>query len=470
MRGDYAFERFHGEPPLSVIRSRSLDLSGWGRFPVEKCDAYRPESVEEIRELIRVAPSESLISRGMGRSYGDASLNSGRGVILHERLNRILSFDPETGLLHCEASVTLAEIIDVFLPQGFFPAVTPGSKNISLGGAIAADVHGKNHHRDGTISGQVLGFHVLTGEGELVSCSRSENSRLFWATLGGMGLTGAVVDVRLKLRRVDSSYLKTQTIRTTDLQETLDEIILRDRDYDYSVAWIDCLARKKSLGRALLLRANPASPSELPSFERESPYSIRRKLPLTVPFSMPSFFLNSGNMKAFNSCFYWWPRRTEALRDFESYFYPLDAISNWNRVYGQKGVLQYQLVLPLESSSQGLREILERVAESGWASFLGVLKSTGPESGGLLSFPFEGTSLALDFPNRHDSIFAFLRELDRLVIHYGGRTYLAKDSSLTPSTFRTMYPAYEDFLEVKAEVDPNGRFSSSLSRRIGLTE
>jgi FAD/FMN-containing dehydrogenase len=421
-----------------------------------------------LQGLVQSDSSSSLISRGQGRSYGDAALNEGDGVVLQDRLNRFLEFDAKNGILHCEAGVTLAEIIDLFLPVGFFPAITPGTKNISLGGAIAADVHGKNHHRDGTISAQVIEFRLLTARGEVLLCSRVENVDIFWSTLGGMGLTGIVLDVRIQLRPVESGYLHGSTLRTRNLDETLEEVLGHDLEYDYAVAWIDCITSRRSLGRAVLLRARPAGVADLPARLRESPFARRPALPWNVPFHWPSFALNRISMRLANQMYYTRHRTSESLIDYERYFYPLDAISNWSRIYGRRGVLQYQLVLPIDTCRAGLVEIMAKVTASGLASFLAVLKSTGPGNAGPLSFPIEGASLAMDFPNRGKALVGLLRELDEIVMRHGGRTYLAKDSTLEPETFRSMYPRYSEFLEVKARVDPDQRFSSSLARRLGL--
>lgn len=453
---------------MSSIRSRSQRISGWGLFPSYDCDLYRPESFAELQGLVQSDASTSLISRGQGRSYGDAALNDRNGVVLQDRLNRLLDFDAQNGILHCEAGVTLAEIIDCFLPMGFFPAITPGTKHISLGGAIAADVHGKNHHRDGTISAQILDFKLLTGRGEVLFCSRVENADVFWATLGGMGLTGVVLDVRMQLRPVESAYLHGDTLRTRNLDETLEAVIGHDREYDYAVAWIDCVTGRRSLGRSVLLRARPAPVRDLPETLRGSPFARRLPIRLDVPFTWPNFVLNPVVMRLVNQIYYTKHRTSEGLIGYDRYFYPLDAIQNWSRIYGRRGVLQYQLVLPIDTCRAGLVEVMDKVSASGMASFLAVLKSTGPSNAGPLSFPIEGASLAMDFPNRGEALVALLRELDEIVLRHGGRTYLAKDSTLEPETFRAMYPRYSEFLEVKARVDPDQRFSSSLARRLEL--
>ncbi len=455
---------------VKLPRSRELPLAGWGNHPVERCAVYRPERLDELATIVTAAPETSLIGRGHGRSYGDAALNCGGAVILHERLNRLLSFDPEAAALRCEAAVSLAEIIDHFLPRGFFLPVTPGTKHISVGGAIAADVHGKNHHRDGTISSQLLDFRLLTAGGDVLTCSRDENSELFWATVGGMGLTGLILDARLRLRRVETAWVHAVTQRAPDLDAALDGILEGDRDYAHAVAWIDCLARRRSLGRSLLFRANPAGLDELSPSARLAPLSISARSWLRVPFGLPRFALNPFNMRVFNTAFYLARRQGHSIENYESYFYPLDAIQQWNRVYGKRGVLQYQVVLPLETSREALVEILERVAASGRASFLAVLKSTGPANAGLLSFPMPGTTLALDFPFTGPDLLEMLHSLDERVLRYGGRVYLAKDCCTRAEHLATMYPNLDRFRDIKSKYDPEQRFCSSLSRRLRITE
>ena len=455
---------------VTLPRAATLDLAGWGRNPVESCLVYRPERESELASIVASAPTESVLSRGMGRSYGDAASNAGRGVMLHERFDRFLAFDEQAAVVHCESAVTLSDLIDVLLPRGFFLPVTPGTRQISVGGAIAADVHGKNHHRDGTISSQLVDFRLLCADGRILSCSRDHNADLFWATLGGMGLTGAILDARLRVRRVETAYLRQQTLRCRDLDDALARMLAEDAAYEYAVAWIDCLARGRSLGRSVLLRANPAARDELPRRAREAPHRIERPLPLAVPFELPGFVLNPLSMRIFNQGFWTVHPDRDGIASYQSYFYPLDSVRSWNRVYGRGGVLQYQLVLPLESCRDGLIEILERVARSGRASFLAVLKTTGPANEGPLSFPIEGASLALDFPGRSPEVRELLDELDRIVLARGGRVYLAKDARLAPGVFREMYPQLDRFREIKTKYDPDARFSSSLARRLGIVE
>jgi decaprenylphospho-beta-D-ribofuranose 2-oxidase len=445
-------------------------LSGWGNFPVEECDVYRPEGVSDLAELVAHAPQATLIGRGLGRSYGDASLNGGNAVVLSARLDRMLSFDPGTGVLHCEAAVSLAEIIEHFLPRGFFFPVTPGTKYISVGGAIAADVHGKNHHSNGSMSAFVLELNLLTASGAVLRCSPQENADVFWATTGGMGLTGIILDARLQLLPVETAYMKVCYERARDLDGALERFYENDTDYAYTVAWIDCLSRGASLGRSVLMRANHALPGDLPAKLRTSPCALRARRPLLVPFTLPGFTLNNLSMGIFNNAFYAGHPDTEKIVDCDSYFYPLDRVQHWNRVYGRRGVLQYQIALPPESSRAALVEILESLATSRRGSFLAVLKTFGPASRGLLSFPMQGHTLALDLPNTGADLIADLHRIDEIVLRSGGRVYLAKDSCMRPESFAAMYPELERFREVKSKVDPQQRFVSSQARRLGIVE
>jgi len=444
-------------------------LSGWGRFPVEQCKVYRPESRRQLANILESCEQPSFISYGLGRSYGDASLNSRGGVVRHTRLNRFLAFDAQAGVLECEAGVSLAEIIHYFLPRGFFLPVTPGTKFVTVGGAIAADVHGKNHHQDGTFGNFVLDFQLLKSDGEQLSCSSNNNSEVFWATLGGMGLTGVILSARIKLRPVTSAWVLVDYQKATNLEDALGRMTESDVRYQYSVAWIDCLATGRHTGRAILMRGNHASANELPAKIRR-PLAEPSHARWTVPFSFPSLALNSITVGTFN-CLYYGSHRNSArqLVDFEKFFYPLDAIYHWNRMYGRRGFVQYQVALPLEGGLEGLKELLTRLARSRRASFLAVLKRFGKSDPGLLSFPIEGYTLALDLPVA-SGLIPLLHELDRMVLNYGGRIYLAKDAVMTSQTFAAMYPNLGKFRAIKSKLDPHGLLSSSQARRLGIVE
>jgi FAD/FMN-containing dehydrogenase len=444
-------------------------LSGWGRFPVEHCNVYRPESRRQLAAILESGAQPSLISFGLGRSYGDAPLNSQGGVICHTRLNRFLAFDAQSGVLECEAGVSLAEILQYFLPRGFFLSVTPGTKFVTVGGAIAADVHGKNHHQDGTFGNFVLDFKLLTPKGETISCSPNKNPELFWATHGGMGLTGVILSARIKLRSVESAWVLVDYQRATNLEDALERMTESDVRYQYSVAWIDCLASGRHMGRAVLMRGNHAPAKELPARVR-NPLAQPRHRGWTLPFDFPSLALNSLTVGAFNSLYYRMHRNAaRQLVDLDKFFYPLDAIHHWNRMYGRRGFVQYQVALPVEGGLEGLKEVLTRLARSRRASFLAVLKRFGKRNPGLLSFPIQGYTLALDLPVAR-GLIPLLRELDRVVLSYGGRIYLAKDAVMTSQSFATMYPKLEQFRAIKRKVDPHGLLSSSQARRLAIVE
>jgi FAD/FMN-containing dehydrogenase len=444
-------------------------LSGWGRFPVEDCSVYRPESQHQLAAILESGAQPSFISYGLGRSYGDAFLNRQGGVVCHTRLNRFLAFDAQAGVLECEAGVSLAEILKYFLPRGFFLPVTPGTKFVTVGGAIAADVHGKNHHQDGTFGNFVLDFRLLTPNGEKLSCSPNGYPDIFWATLGGMGLTGVILSARIRLRPVESAWVLVDYQKATNLEDALERMTESDVRYQYSVAWIDCLATGRHMGRAVLMRGNHAPAKELPASLR-GPLAEPFRRRWTLPFDLPSLALNSLTVRAFNS-FYYSLHRNAARQfvDLEKFFYPLDAIHHWNRLYGHRGFVQYQVALPLEGGLEGLEEVLTRLARSRRASFLAVLKRFGKPNPGLLSFPIEGYTLALDLPVAR-GLIPLLHELDRVVLDYGGRIYLAKDAVTTWQSFTAMYPKLEQFRAIKSRLDPRGRLSSSQARRLAIVE
>jgi FAD/FMN-containing dehydrogenase len=454
---------------LKPPRARLMQLSGWGNVPRQAANVYRPEKTPEVSAIVAHAKLPAVIARGLGRSYGDAALNEDGGVILGTRLSRFISFDPATGMLEAEAGVSLADFLDVFVPRGFFPPVTPGTKYVTVGGMIAADVHGKNHHCDGSIAEFVDGFDLLLASGEVLTCSREKNPDAFWATLGGMGLTGIIMQARLRLRKIESAYIAVDYQKAPNLDAAL-EAFSGDAKYQYSVAWIDCLASGPSLGRSVLIRGNHAPAGELPAAAKRNPLVMPPKRKKSVPFNFPGFALSPLTVRMFNHHFYNKHRNVRKYVDYDEFFYPLDSVLHWNRIYGKRGFFQFQAVFPATDNSKCLRELLEKLSSSGRASFLAVLKPMGKSSGGLLSFPREGQTLALDIPNAGNDTVAFMRQMDEIVLKHGGRVYLAKDACMTPHTFRQMYPDVEKFNQVKMKLDPEKRFSSSQSRRLGIGE
>jgi FAD/FMN-containing dehydrogenase len=398
-----------------------------------------------------------VIARGMGRSYGDSALND--RVILTRRFDKILGFNSREGTVTCESGVSLADLVSLFLPRGWFLWTTPGTRLITVGGAIASDVHGKNHHTAGCFSEGVLSFELMLPSGAVVSCSRETNPALFRATCGGMGLTGVILTAVLKLRPVKSAFMRETVIRCRNLEEVFAQFEA-NAGAPYSVAWIDCLAKGRRLGRSVLMLGRHAAAGRLtrPSAN-----------PLSVPPGFPGFFLNSRTVSIFNRLYY--HTRSDHIDGrrvpLETYFYPLDRIHNWNRLYGQKGFTQYQLVLPKDASREGLEEILKKIAAAGLGSFLAVLKLMGAGNDNYLSFPMRGYTLALDF-KINPALFSFLDSLDRIVTGYGGRVYLTKDVRLSEESFKKGYPRWRTFLDVRETHGMMQKFNSRQSRRLGV--
>ena len=443
------------------------ELEGWGRFPRQSCRVARPEKRRALLDLVASDETRTVLPRGLGRAYGDAALAEDEGVLMLEKLDRFLDFDSDTGVLHVESGVSNAQIIETFVPRGWFLPVVPGTKFIAVGGALAADVHGKNHHRVGTIAQHVEEFELLLASGETIVCSRTQNSDAFRATLGGMGLTGVILSAKLRLQPIESAQIVLRTERTRNLQETLDGFG-RDSDTTYSVAWIDCLAAGEALGRSVFLRGEHATNRDLLAADFEGdPFASAPKKAKNVPRDFPDFALSPASVRAFNAAYYAGHPDGEELQGFEKFFWPLDSLGNWNKIYGARGFVQYHCILPFATSGAGLTRLLERIAGSGRAAFLAVLKLYGPENDSPMSFPLEGHSLALDLP-ASEGIVEFCRELDAITLEHGGRTYLAKDSTLAPDTFHKMYPRLPEFERIKRELDPRNRFQSSLSRRLHI--
>lgn len=442
------------------IATLNAPLSGWGRYPVETCEAVRPERYQDLQ-----AVAEHQIARGQGRSYGDAAL--GKRVILTERINRLREFNVKTGVLRAEAGVTLAEILAVIVPQGWFLPVTPGTRFVSLGGCVAADVHGKNHHHDGAFSQYVIAIELILADHSRVTCSALHNPALFWATIGGMGLTGIIGEVSLQLIPVSTAYMQVRHHPSRNLAETFALFNTASLDDKYSVAWIDCLASGIHLGRSVLMNAHHAEQADFPV---ELPLNTRSKTTRTMPFDLPALALNPYTVRLFNALYYRQQGRKTAafLAHYSEYFYPLDGISHWNRLYGKRGFVQYQCVLPDNDAFRAVTVLLKTLSSSRRPSFLAVLKRLGAQNQGLLSFPMAGYTLALDIPLRDSGVFALLKKLDEIVLHFGGRVYLAKDAALTPQAFRGMYPRYAEWLEIKQNIDPALKFQSSLSKRLGM--
>ena len=341
-----------------------------------------------------------MIARGLGRSYGDSATLENGTVVLGSRLNRMLAFDAERGVLTCEAGVSFADVLETFVPRGYFLPVTPGTKFVTVGGAIAADIHGKNHHVVGSFGNFVESFELWTGNDELIRCSRDENADVFWATIGGMGLTGYIVTASFRMLPIESSWMRVNYRQVANLSELLRLVTAGGESPTYSVAWIDCVARDAEMGRAVLIEAEHARLADLVSGSADSPLEVPKPRTLNVPFNFPGFVLNSLSVGLFNAIYYrMHPTRSDVFTSYEPFFYPLDGIGNWNRIYGKRGFIQYQALLPLETSAEGIPKVLDEIVRSRLASFLAVLKRTGDANPGLLSFCQPGITLALDLPN-----------------------------------------------------------------------
>ena len=436
-------------------------LTGWGRTAPTRADVVRPRSVEQVSEAL--ASGRPLIARGLGRSYGDAAQNGGGLVVDATGLDDIATL--EDGVLEAGAGLEIATLIARALPHGWFPPVTPGTGHITLGGALAADVHGKNHHVDGSFARHVEHFELVAPGGEVLQVRPGDE--LFAATAGGMGLTGVITRVRLRLTPVSSAAMRVTVARAPNLRALMRSMRERDGAHRYSVAWIDCLKRGDALGRGVVLWGDHATAEELPPARRADPLAHRAGARLRVPDLVPPGLLNGTVARAFNEVHY---RRTPArervvLQDIGSYFHPLDAISAWNRLYGPRGFVQYQAVV---AEDDAVRALLERVSSGGTSSFLAVLKRFG-EGAGMLSFPIAGWTLALDIPLGASDLAARLDALDEIVAEAGGRVYLAKDARVRPEMLRRMYPELDRWREIRRRIDPEGLLRSDLSTRLGLT-
>ena len=425
----------------------------WGRYP---------RSRHVVRELTdRHAPLPAFdglaLPYGNGRSYGDSCQNPDGTLLRTRGLDRFIQFDAASGQLRCEAGVLLGEILDQVVPQGWFLPVSPGTRHVTVGGAIANDVHGKNHHAAGSFGHHVECFELLRSDGERMLCRPGDAHGLFEATVGGLGLTGVITWAQIRLRRVCGPWMETETLRFGSLDEFFELSRASAAHHEYTVAWIDCLARGASLGRGLFMRGDhaPANPAERPPAPKE-----RWGMPVAPPFSL----VNGLTLRPFNTLYYHRQRAASqrATVHYVPYFYPLDGIRDWNRMYGPRGFLQYQCVLPPAAARDGIAELMREIAASGSGSFLAVLKEFGTRpAAGLMSFPRPGTTLALDFPNNGARVLRLLERLDRIVDAADGAVYPAKDARLAGPSFRRAFPNWERFA---AFVDP--RFSSGFWRRV----
>jgi len=444
-------------------------MEGWGRWPVVTAEVSRPETQAELASAVAESNGQGLIAYGLGRSYGDTALLPDGRMVVTSRLDRMLAFDPESGWLTAEAGVSLEEILAVFVPRGFFPSVTPGTKFVTLGGALGCDVHGKNHHVDGCFSNNVRSFELLLSSGEVVHVTRESQPDLFKATAGGLGLTGIVLSMEFKLEPIASPMIEMESVRVESLDHFF-EVSAESGDFTHHMGWIDCVTRGKAMGRGIFMRGRHAAAGAdaRPDFVGRMK-DLAHPL-LSVPINGPGWLLNHATIKAFNEVYF---RRhpkgmLASLVHFDPFFYPLDAVRGWNKIYGKRGFLQYQMVLPHESDHRAIRSVLNEITASGMGSFLAVIKEFGPQDNGWLSFPRAGLTLALDFPNHGPKLLALLERLDAITIEAGGRVYLGKDARLSRASFQQMYPEWETWRAVRDAADPKGLFKSAMGERLGL--
>jgi FAD/FMN-containing dehydrogenase len=426
----------------------------WGRYPkVEQ--SLHPMNWQD--DPLPTAARGSMLAHGQGRSYGDVALNEAGILLMTDAMNRFIAFDREQGILRCEAGVTFAEILNLIVPHGWFLPVTPGTKFVSVGGAVANDVHGKNHHKAGSFGCYVTQIGLRRSDDEFMILSPNNNQELFQATIGGLGLTGLMVWVEFSLKKISSTLIEQQSEKFSNLEQFFALSEAAASDWEYTVAWVDCLAKGAQLGRGIFFRGNHVSNGN--GGKEPVDYGKTR---LSMPFSLPGFVLNHTSVNLFNQVYYHKPRRQQSRVHFDPFFYPLDKIAHWNRMYGSKGFFQYQCVIPTAHAHAAMTEILQTIATSGQGSFLSVLKVFGDvASPGMLSFPRPGVTLALDFANRGDKTRILLAKLDAITLDAGGAVYPAKDACMSAQHFQQYYPQWTQFAEY---IDP--AFSSSFWRRV----
>ena len=458
--------------------ARTVRLTGWGRVSASWAELAEPATAAAAAELLGRgaamrpgggAAGRGVIPRGLGRAYNNAAQCAGGVVISTAGLNRIIELDAATGLVTCEAGVSLEQLMVAGLPAGWFVPVSPGTRQVTVGGAIAADVHGKNHHVAGSFARHVRSVELVLPGGEPRTVTEQSDSALFWATAGGMGLTGLITGATIQLKPVASSRVRVDTVRTADIDETMAVLAEHDRRHGYTVAWSDSMARGATLGRSVITSGDFAEPSDLPAADAENPFAFRPGARLGVPAAFPPGVINRYTVGLANAAYYRKAPRSRSgeIQDIGTFFHPLDGIRNWNLVYGPGGFRQYQYVVPFGAEA-AVRRSFELVSQARAPSFVTVLKRFGPGDEGPLSFPMAGWTLALDFPARTPGLAGLLSALDRLVVENGGRVYLAKDSRVPPDVLAEMYPRLGEFRKLRAELDPAGLLASDLSRRLRL--
>lgn len=445
-------------------------LTGWGRTAPSVARVAYPTDEDQVIAAVKQATDRGVIARGLGRSYGDPAQNAGGMVVDMNGLDRIHSIDADTGLAVLDAGVNLDQLMRAALPFGLWVPVLPGTRQVTIGGAIGSDIHGKNHHSAGSFGNHVRSMDLLTADGQVRTVTPDgPESDLFWATVGGMGLTGIILRATVALKHVESAYFVVDTDRTSTLDETLSLFADgSDENYDYSMAWFDSISTGDKLGRAVFSRGSLATVDQLPKKLRAHPLKFDAPQLLTLPNVFPNGLANKLTFRALGEAWYRKaPKRARGqIQNLTAFYHPLDLFGEWNRAYGPNGFLQYQFIVPFEADAE-LRRIVRRIADSGHVSFLNVLKRMGEGNAAPLSFPRPGWTITVDFPIT-PGLPAFCAELDDLVLRVGGRLYLAKESRTTPETFHRMYPRLDEWRKVRQSVDPDGLFISDQARRLEL--
>jgi decaprenylphospho-beta-D-ribofuranose 2-oxidase len=451
-------------------------LTGWGMTAASRAEVHRPTTTVEVEKALSALRSQAraggrgVIARGLGRAYGDAAQNAGGAVLDLTGLDRVHRFDAHSATITVDAGISLDALMRTLVPLGFFVPVTPGTRYVTVGGAIASDIHGKNHHVEGSFCQHVTELALLLASGEIrMLRPDGESADAFWATAGGMGLTGVVLSATFRLLRIESAYLRVDTERASDLEDCMQRMAERDDDYRYSVAWIDSLTTGRAMGRAVLTRGDHAPVAELPARRRKAPLAYAPVPRLMAPPWVPEGLLRPITVRAFNEA--WFrkaPKKDTGYESIPTFFHPLDGVLDWNRIYGRPGFIQYQLAVPFGAEGT-VRVALERLASARCPSFLTVLKRFGPANPGPLSFPQPGWTLTVDVPAALPGLGPLLDDLDEQVVGAGGRVYLSKDSRLRADLLPAMYPRLAEWQAVRAGLDPDGLWHSDLSRRLGLT-
>jgi decaprenylphospho-beta-D-ribofuranose 2-oxidase len=454
---------------VGSVEDELQTLTGWGRTAPTTARVISTPDIDVIARAIREAGTRGVIARGLGRSYGDPSQNAGGTVIDMTALDRVHKVDVDDATVEVDAGVSLDTLMRRLLPYGLWIPVLPGTRQVTVGGAIGSDIHGKNHHSQGSFGSHVLSLDLLTADGQVHTLTPDgPESELFWATVGGMGLTGLILKATIRLKRVETAYFLVDNVQTKNLDELIEHFTDgSDDNYVYSVAWFDSLARGDKMGRALLTRGNSARVEDLPKKLRKDPLKFNAPQLLTAPPIFPNGLVNKYTITAFNEVWYRKaPTKYGLVQNITQFFHPLDLVGEWNRVYGSNGFLQYQFMVPFGQEAM-FRRSIDKISASGHVSFLNVLKTFGEGNAAPMSFPSKGWTLTVDIPIT-PGLDRLCAELDEMVLNAEGRLYLAKESRTSAEMIEKMYPRIHEWRKIRASVDPEGVFHSDLSRRLGL--